>query len=223
MDKGQTQKLAAFVDRLIEEGNALKTKTFSPPGNWLSGPPVYVDLEGFAGWTAKCRQLAHMLGEHAAPWRATLEGGSNNSIEATLSTLGTLTGIREALQADLLVRVEDLVRADAFADLLEQAEYLLTEGYHIAAAVLGRAVLEEHLRNWCNREACTPSKKRPTLSDLIQALYKTKHVDKLSMKGLESMTAAGNAAAHNEPGFDNSTAARLLRDVREFLSRTGRV
>lgn len=37
--------------------------------------------------------------------------------------------------------VGDLVRAETFADLLSQADYLLSEGYHLAAGVLGRAVM----------------------------------------------------------------------------------
>ena len=57
------------------------------------------------------------------------------------------------------------MRAEAFESLLEQADYLLSEGYFLAAGVLGRAVLEEHLRKWCDLKAYSPAKQRPTIND----------------------------------------------------------
>ena len=38
------------------------------------------------------------------------------------------------------------MHAELFADFLEMADYLLSEGYKDPAAVLGGSMLEEHLR-----------------------------------------------------------------------------
>jgi hypothetical protein len=59
--------------------------------------------------------------------------------------------------------VRALIAADIFADILEMAEYLLSEGYKDAAAVLIGAALEGHLRHLGNRHivAITHADGRP--------------------------------------------------------------
>ena len=71
--------------------------------------------------------------------------------------LGALDSIREGIEAGRLLRVEDLVFAEAFANLIEQAEYLLKRNYFLASGVLLRAVLEEELRRMCEINECTPA------------------------------------------------------------------
>jgi hypothetical protein len=119
----------------------------------------------------------------------------------------------------LLVAVEDLVRAEAFESLLEQADYLLASGYALAAGVLGRAVLEEHLRKWCEVKGCRPAKDKPTINDYNSELYKAKHLNLSQMKHVESLAAVGNEAAHNKPTLTADGVERLLRDVRELLAK----
>lgn len=62
-----------------------------------------------------------------------------------------------------LLPVRALIAADIFADILEMAEYLLSEGYKDAAAVLIGAALEGHLRHLGNRHivAITHADGRP--------------------------------------------------------------
>ena len=69
-----------------------------------------------------------------------------NSLENALSVLGSLKSIKESLDDGLLIRFEDIVYAEAFSDLVEQAEYLYEQGYFLASGVILRAVLEERLK-----------------------------------------------------------------------------
>ncbi len=78
---------------------------------------------------------------------------------------------------------------------MEQAEHLLDKGYSLAASVLGRAVLEEHLRKLCDRHGCLPAN-RLTINDLSQALYKGQHLDKIGMQQVTAMAAVANDCAH---------------------------
>jgi hypothetical protein len=55
-------KLQDFVERLIAEGDAVLASKWQPGGNWLSGPPTYVELEKFQQWRGRCRLLLSMLG-----------------------------------------------------------------------------------------------------------------------------------------------------------------
>ena len=85
--------------------------------------------------------------------------------------------------------------------------------------MLGRAVLEEHLRTLCDARGCILSKAKPTLNDFKDELYRNKHVNLTEMKHIESLAAIGNNAAHNKPELSQTDVDRLLRDVRDFLLR----
>ena len=56
--------------------------------------------------------------------------------------LGALEAIQHELENDHLETFTQLVKAETLADLLEQAENFFENGYHLAAGVIGRAVLE---------------------------------------------------------------------------------
>jgi len=211
MRQGETERLIKHVEQLIDFGKAIPLQESSDE---------FVDLQRFAHWRGLCRQLIFSLGRHAAPWRRELSQDDSH-VTARNIKLGTLEAIRDTLNMGWLTGVEDLVRADTFADLLEQADYLLSEGYHVAAGVLGRAVLEDHLRHSCAREGCMPSVPRPTLDAFKAELYKARHIDKLAMKNVEAMAAIGNSAAHSQ-AVDKSDVERLLREVRGFLAQKPR-
>lgn len=145
----QTQ-IADFVDRLIAEGDAVVATKFT--GRYRV---QYVKLEPFTKWRGRCKHLLLMLGPLAPPWQATFTE-SDPTMACAKATQGTLKGIRECLAEGLLIRFEDLVLADIFSDLLDQADYLLSKNYFRAAGVLGRAVLEERLRRLCVVNGCQP-------------------------------------------------------------------
>jgi hypothetical protein len=95
-------------------------------------------------------------------------------------------------------------------------EYHLASAYHLAAAVLGRAVLEEHLREWCKRGACVPAKNNATMNDDNQSLYGNMPYDKVAMQHMTAMAAVGNDASHNNPAVRADDVTRMPRDVRSF-------
>ena len=217
MDDASVKLVAEFITKLVAEGEDVLKTTGS--GSWRPGQPMYVQIQPYAQWTAKCRQLAEMLGDAAAPWRAILTANVVGTGQTTHQILGTLKAIAELLQEGLLVRIESLVRATAFGELLDQAEYLSGQGYKLAAGTLGRAVLEEHLRKWCTQAGCLPTRPRPTLNDLNQSLYNNNQIDVTTMKQVDAMTAVGNDAAHNKPTFGPENVEPFLRDIRAFLAR----
>ena len=143
--------------------------------------------------------------------------------ESIRTKVGTLKGIKDVIEADLLISVEELIHAEFFDDLLSQAEYLVTQSYFIAAGVLGRCVLEEFLRKWCDKAKCQiakPEGKR-TIEDHKAALYAGQHLDKIQMKSIEVMAAVGNDCAHNTGKATKDQVEKMLRDVRDLLKRHG--
>jgi hypothetical protein len=213
------EKVSELVEALIKEGEDVLATKWQPSGRWATGPPTYVDLEAFKKWRASCRLLVSLMGDLGTPWHDIFMSDVPNGLSNASTTLGTLKAMNEALSNGYLVRFEELVLAEAFSDITEQAEYLLDQGYFLAAGVILRAVLEERLRKLCERTGCTPEKPRATISDLNQALYKAKAYDKIVYKHVDAMTATGNDAAHNASELKKDDVARLLNDVKDFLRR----
>jgi hypothetical protein len=216
-----THTIQDAVVRLIEEGRGVLSTEFdagSPEVHYSGGRPRGVKIEPFAKWRAGCANLVRLLGIAADAWKNDFDEIINSHSNAE-RMIGTLGAIADALKYGLLTSVEDIVRAEAFDSLLSQADYLLSEGYFLAAGVLGRAVLEEHLRKWCDLKSCAPAKPKPTLNDFKDCLYKAKEINVTQMKHLESLGAVGNDAAHNVPSLKVSDVERLLRDVRDVLLR----
>jgi hypothetical protein len=215
---GNNQLLVKTINRLIDEARGVLATEFDAGLRGVSyvDRPRGVELQAFAKLRAGYANIIRLLGTAGDPWKDLLKDTSNTPV-AVKRILGTLHAIAETLQNGLLISVEDLVRAETFDSLLTQADYLLSQTYFLAAGVLGRAVLEEHLRKWCDLQSCCPTKARPTMNDSKDSLYKAKQININQMKHIESLAAIGNDAAHNKPSLTTNEVERLLRDVREIL------
>ena len=133
--------------------------------------------------------------------------------------LGALQSVLESVEHGRLAAFEDIVFAEAFANLIDQGEYLLEKDYHLAAGVVFRAVLEERLRRLCDVHGAMPAKPRPTISDYNQSLYKANVYDKIVMKHVDAMATVGNAAAHGTDGFHPADVVQLRTNLVSFLAR----
>jgi hypothetical protein len=207
------EQLRSLTTTLIVEGVALER---SIPARRDSAPVV--DARGFARFRAGCQTLLHLLGQHGAHWQPAF-AVCEPTAQAARVMIGTLEAIREAVERDWLVTIETLVVAETYSNLIEQAEYLLAQNYTLAAGVVGRAVLEDHLRTWCEKACCPPDRSDPSLYDFKTSLYTVGALNKLEMKHVDSMAAIGNDAAHGKPDLRREDVERLVRDVREFVTR----
>ncbi len=207
----QNEVLITVVKDLVREGLDVQQGRDSRR-------PDFVDNIRVAKWVTGCGNLVEMLGKLGRKWSGVF-GQVTNLYEDFEMQYGTLLGIQEVIDKGLLFRIEDLIFAEAFGSLLEQADYLLSEGYFLAAGVLGRAVLEEHLRIWCEIQKCELVKSKPTLNDYVSTLYTAKHLSKTQMKHLTALIDIGNNAAHNKPELKNDDVARFVREVGEFLAK----
>ncbi len=218
MNESHKEKLLRINDKLIEEASAVVGSQFRD--EW--DPVTYVNIQLLHKWWGKVKSFGHQLGTAARPWKETLSDDPGpNTLSFALAVLGTLEAIKHELENDHLNSFTQLVRAETLADLLDQAQQLFESGYHLAAGVIGRAILEEHLRTTCDTLGCTPSKQRPTINDLNLALYGIQHFSKTKMKHIDVMASIGNDAAHNKPDLDSADVKKLLFDLPEVIESTG--
>jgi hypothetical protein len=213
------QKIRELLDKLIADGESVLNTKWQPSGNWVSGPPTYVDLAIFTTWRARCKLLASLLGRVGKPWETILTSDLNNSIESAITTQSTIQAIKVSAEEGLLLEIEDIVLAEAFANLIEQAEYLLTQGYYLAAGVIFRAVLEERLRRLCDQHSLALSKPKPTLNDYNTELYKAQVYDKITFKDIGTLIAIGNDAAHNNSTLSADNVQNMFDGITRILSK----
>ena len=115
-----------------------------------------------------------------------------------------------------------LVTADAFESFLEQAEYLLSEGYKDAAAVLVGGVLECHASARCCDVRGVPTDgPKDTIEPLNAALAKhtPAPVQQLVQKQITAWADLRNSAAHGRFTEYARSRSQTCQGVREFAGR----
>lgn len=136
--------------------------------------------------------------------------------------VGNLRALRTAYQAGYLATIAELVHAELFADFLEMAEYLLSEGYKDPAAVLGGSVLEEHLRQLSAKHGVpVTAGGKPKKADLLNAELASACVyTKLDQKSVTAWLDLRNKAAHGKfTEYGKQQVELLLQSVRDFMVR----
>jgi hypothetical protein len=135
---------------------------------------------------------------------------------------GALKGLRHALDAGLLQDLSRLLQADIFADFLEMAEHLLSEGYKDASAVLIGGVLEDTLRklNASNDLPLLTTGGKPlTIEPLNVNLAKAGIYSPLVKKQVTSWADLRNNAAHGDYGkYTADEVKQMLLFVQQFCA-----
>ena len=80
------------------------------------------------------------------------------SLDALTYTLSVLQNLEKDIESGWIGNLKDLISADVFADFMEMADYLIEEKFKDPAAVIIGSLLEEKLRNLCNKNGISVSK-----------------------------------------------------------------
>jgi hypothetical protein len=139
---------------------------------------------------------------------------------------GILKAIKSEIDNGWLTTVKGLVSAEIFSDFLDMAEHLLSENYKDPAAVMIGSVLEEHLRQLCNKNGIATTEVKNSKSvakkaDLLNADLTGQGVyNKLDQKSVTAWLDLRNKAAHGKYSEYNESQVKLmLQGVIEFITR----
>lgn len=141
----------------------------------------------------------------------------------------SLMGILESLKADVsggfLEPLKELIHAELFSDFLEMADFLLSEGYKDAAAVMGGGTLESHLRKLCDKnkidvDISSNGNTRPKKADQLNAdLAKKKIYSVLDQKNVTAWLGLRNSAAHAKYNdYTKDHVGNMLQGIRTFIA-----
>lgn len=129
-------------------------------------------------------------------------------------------------EREVKAAVMKLVQKEVFSDLLDEAAYLLSQGYKDAAAVYVGIVLERHLRLLCdtNYIDLKATKKGKSFSkmanQLNQDLYNAKLINKVDWKSIDAWVGIRNQAAHGHlEEYNAEQVENMYKGVVEFLAR----
>lgn len=131
-------------------------------------------------------------------------------------------GIVEAAHRDfeggLLFDMRALLEAEILGDFIEQAEVLLTAGYHVPAASLAGAVLEDTLRKLCNKRS-VPMPKSTKIDNLNAELARAGVYDKLVQKRITALADIRNNADHGHfDKFKREDVDDMVKWLRSFAA-----
>lgn len=229
------EKILKQLDELIKSAGSFAPSIYEQ--NLGKMDDKYLDRAKFTEWNTRCLNLlsqikkghsVHLekfLDEEDRGYRKHKKGrehGPYNYHSISIEIFHKVA-ILKALKADIesssFFDEELLITADAFSDILEQADYLLSEGYKDASAVSIGAVLESTLRKLCSNNNLEYSK-TATISPLNDLLLRNKVYNPVIHKQIIVWAQVRNDAAHGH--FDKYTKKQvqdMLKWVKDFIGR----
>jgi hypothetical protein len=132
--------------------------------------------------------------------------------------LGVVEAAKSDFDSGILDDVRALLMAEVFADFVEQAEHLLAAGYHIPAASLAGAVLEDALRTLCGKNSIQiPASTK--IDQLNADLARAGVYDKLVQKRITALADIRNNADHGHfDKFRRQDVEDMVKWVRSFTA-----
>jgi hypothetical protein len=212
------KKIISKFDKLIEEGRKIFQEC-SYGGNIWYRPPSDTD---YLRWRTEALNLIkRVCGEDSAHYKQLLQIAEDDKTKNDSRYFSSCYGIVEAAKRDFdddfLADIKYLVRADLLDDFLSQAEMLLQEGYHSAAASLAGGVLEDTLRKLCDKKNISYPNK--TKIDVLNISLAKKNVyDKLVQKEITAKADLRNNADHGH--FDKikqNDVDDMIKWIRRFV------
>lgn len=190
--------------------------------NDLSDLPEGVVSEVIARLSSTIERLAPDGSPYVRNAQAALKQFGVSNAYNVMTLLGILKALRADYAAGFLQRVQEFVHADMFADFLDMAEYLLSEGYKDAAAVLAGGVIEEHLRKLCLKfNIPIETNGRPKKADAMNSELAAANIySKLDQKSVTTWLDLRNKAAHGKYAeYTPEQVGLMIASHREFISR----
>ena len=112
--------------------------------------------------------------------------------------------------------IQAILQADLFDSELEEAKYLLKNGFLRASGAISGVILEKHLKKVCDNHGLKINKKEPTLSTYNDAL-KDNIYDTLEWRRMQRLADLRNLCDHSK------AKEPTKEDVEELIEGTDRV
>lgn len=134
-----------------------------------------------------------------------------------------LKSLKHDYSNNFLNSFNEMIDADIFTDILEQAEYLLSQSYFRASAVVAGVALESHLRKLAekNQIPITSDDGKYVKADSLNGdLLKNQVIDKTMNKSITGWLGLRNDAAHPDAKQGDEGMIKLMIDgIKLFIEK----
>ena len=186
-----------------------------------------VNVESFFEFrTASLSFLASAFGEEHIFYKEFYGKTNSNTGYGTIAERGILKAAKQEIDGGWYFTVKGIVSAEIFSSFLERAEHLLEQNYKDASAVMIGSVLEEHLRQLCNKNyidinVVKNGKTVPKKANLLnEELKKSDIYNALEYKSVVSWLGLRNSAAHGEyEEYSKEQVINMYDGVLGFIMR----
>jgi hypothetical protein len=205
--------------KLLEEGNQI-LRAAGWNGKEMQRHPPQQDYFRFK--TAALNLVRRSCGENSDHYgqlkRLSEAKESATNAYYTMHCLGVVQAAQRDFEAGLLFDVRALIAAELLGDFIEQAETLLTASYHVPAASLAGAVLEDTLRKLCEKHD-VPLPENTKIDRLNGELARAQVYDKLVQKRITAIADIRNNADHGHfDKFRKEDVEDMIKWIRSFAA-----
>ncbi len=190
------QKIIERIAQLEEKAMRVKSTHTPNPSNVIGFPTL--DSGSLNEWKVSAENLIiKVAGKESSYYEnfiRAVKGGYQSSVD---SGVGILRGLKDDIEQGFLVSVQDLVKAEVFADFLEIAGHLLDNNYKDPAASLIGATLEKSLKDIATKN-CIAFSKRDGIDDLNKKLAQSNTYNALVQKQIDVWRTIRNSADHGK-------------------------
>jgi hypothetical protein len=173
----------------------------------------------YSEWIFSCLNLAEQVaGQNSQYYQHLLQYKNSRISWAEFgSARGAMQSLKDAYKNGRLRDYKELATAEVFDDFLEMAEYLRKNGYHIPAASLAGAVLEDTLRRLHIKHIGSWSGDS-SISKLNDNLHKADIYARSQWRQVQTWGDIRNDADHgNFKEVDSSKVKPMIDGVRDFI------
>lgn len=170
--------------------------------------------------------LKNYFGESSIYFQNFVNAFAQRSPTNIIACKSILIALKNDIEGGWLQTTKQLISSEIFTDFLEMAEHLLQENYKDPAAVMIGSVLEEHLRQLCQKNNVDtevikgtdtiPKKAEAMNTDLCKATV----YNILDQKQITSWLDLRNKAAHGKyTEYTKDQVDLMYQGVLNFISR----
>jgi hypothetical protein len=180
----------------------------------------FVDTANFREWRVSCVVfLREALGAES-PYAKEFEFNCDSPfLSAVVRGQAILRAAREYIEFGPVARVEELVAAEIFSDLIGMAGRLLREGRMSAAVIVAAAVLEAVIRRSARHRQISIRENVDTLTELNAKMVAGGAYPAAVRKNIDAWAALrARAEAYALEGDAQGEIDRMIRGVQEFVN-----
>jgi hypothetical protein len=214
----KTELVSTRFKELLDLGRQVLSTSRRPPPNVIGDNRVDLDIS--QQWGASTAQLlSSLFGNESEYYRRFNEGFRLPGYESDMKRgVAILQAAWNDYSKGYIIELRSLISAEVFDDFLEQAQHLCEQGFYQAAAVITGGVLEDTLRNICQRTGISLPN-NPKLDMMNSELAKKGVYNTLVQKRITWLADLRNKAAHGKwSEFAASDVETMLTQVRSFVT-----